>query len=627
MKKPAKKRAKRIKKPKHKGEVRAFKFALRLGQDVSKLHAALDIACELRNSIAADRLSNSWAIRDAKRADETPPAWLTKRDQEMLLAALRKSDPAGAGSLHSLVVKNIADRIDEGWKRFWDALKEGRGGVKPPHEIKRKRYRSITYPQYGNGVRIRNGRVELSKIGSFRLHDHRKICGTIQTVTMKWANGRWWCIVTARMAAKSAYRPAAEHARDIGADPGLAAVLTLSDGRSYDPPRAFDMKLQELKKEQRILSRKFEKLRQRQKAEDKAAKIEGRDAVKLPLPNRLKRQIAQVGKVHTKIANIRDHWHKLNARRIADRYNRVGLEDHGVMFMIRNRKLAKSASDRALSKQKHALKSALGDRLVLVPNQRLGIGGNSQTCLCGASVPKTLKDRWHECSECGLSAPRDVVSANIVETIAFGTASIARSPGRGSIDAQEANVSPREDAAAPGDEPVRASAKGDDSSMASTSCDLSKFSRNPLLLRGGQGVFLNPHHFLSSLFLSALDRACANAIRICLGLDIGFDNVERRAATRDNAITRGPEVISPQARSHFRPLHLTKLARADTFDRPNQAGKSNMRRVLDQKMDVISIRFISHELRAEISAYRCHGLVEKHLHPIRCDCTASVLGR
>jgi putative transposase len=38
----------------------------------------------------------------------------------------------------------------------------------------------------------------------------------------------------------------------------------------------------------------------------------------------------------------------------------------------------------------------------------------SQTCVCGARVPKTLADRWHDCPACGLSAGRDHVSARII---------------------------------------------------------------------------------------------------------------------------------------------------------------------------------------------------------------------
>ena len=40
--------------------------------------------------------------------------------------------------------------------------------------------------------------------------------------------------------------------------------------------------------------------------------------------------------------------------------------------------------------------------------------GTSQTCVCGAAVPKTLAERWHECPVCGLSAPRNVVSAQVI---------------------------------------------------------------------------------------------------------------------------------------------------------------------------------------------------------------------
>jgi putative transposase len=38
-------------------------------------------------------------------------------------------------------------------------------------------------------------------------------------------------------------------------------------------------------------------------------------------------------------------------------------------------------------------------------------GGTSQTCLCDASVRKSLSDREHLCTACGLMTPRDHVSA------------------------------------------------------------------------------------------------------------------------------------------------------------------------------------------------------------------------
>ena len=40
--------------------------------------------------------------------------------------------------------------------------------------------------------------------------------------------------------------------------------------------------------------------------------------------------------------------------------------------------------------------------------------GTSQTCTCGAKVRKELSDREHVCTACGLIAPRDVVSAQVI---------------------------------------------------------------------------------------------------------------------------------------------------------------------------------------------------------------------
>ena len=40
--------------------------------------------------------------------------------------------------------------------------------------------------------------------------------------------------------------------------------------------------------------------------------------------------------------------------------------------------------------------------------------GTTQTCTCGAAMGKELSDREHVCTACGLIAPRDVVSAQVI---------------------------------------------------------------------------------------------------------------------------------------------------------------------------------------------------------------------
>lgn len=98
----------------------------------------------------------------------------------------------------------------------------------------------------------------------------------------------------------------------------------------------------------------------------------------------------------TKVERIRDDVAKKVARRIERTCSRAAVEEHSLQFMVRNRRLAKATADVAIGKQKQALGNALGPgRYFEAATTRAGLGGNSQTYLCGAPVPKTLAQRWH----------------------------------------------------------------------------------------------------------------------------------------------------------------------------------------------------------------------------------------
>jgi hypothetical protein len=123
------------------------------------------------------------------------------------------------------------------------------------------------------------------------------------------------------------------------------------------------------------------------------------------------------------------------ARKAERKFARVAVEDHSLSFMVKNRRLAKVTADVAIEAQKLALRSASGRGRYFEASNKRPEGGNSQTCLCGESVPKTLKDRWHTCPSCGLSAQRDQVSAIIVQHAAFGSVPKLKStPGPGVLE-------------------------------------------------------------------------------------------------------------------------------------------------------------------------------------------------
>jgi putative transposase len=92
-------------------------------------------------------------------------------------------------------------------------------------------------------------------------------------------------------------------------------------------------------------------------------------------------------------------------------YSLIAVEDLNVKGMARGM-LAKSVTDVGWSTFFNMLtyKAEDAGRVLIKVNP----SGTSQTCTCGASVTKTLRERRHQCSECGLSAHRDHVSAQVI---------------------------------------------------------------------------------------------------------------------------------------------------------------------------------------------------------------------
>src|SRR5579864_171467 len=68
----------------------------------------------------------------------------------------------------------------------------------------------------------------------------------------------------------------------------------------------------------------------------------------------------------------------------------------------------KGIKQRQLPKRDQGFSACLQGRVLVKVDSR------GTTCVCGAQVPKTLTDRWNQCPACGLWAPRDVVSAQVI---------------------------------------------------------------------------------------------------------------------------------------------------------------------------------------------------------------------
>ena len=135
-------------------------------------------------------------------------------------------------------------------KRIRRSLSGSRRGEKPgyPRFQGRNRWHSFTYKEFGNGARLDNGYLVLSKIGRIAVHWSRPIEGTIKTVTItKEADGWYACFCCAEVPVQ----PLPLTGQETGIDLGLESFATLADGTQVENPRHYRRAERELQKAQR----------------------------------------------------------------------------------------------------------------------------------------------------------------------------------------------------------------------------------------------------------------------------------------------------------------------------------------------------------------------------------------
>jgi putative transposase len=271
----------------------------------------------------------------------------------------------------------------------------------------RNRYNSFTYPQ--SGFELKDGILTLSKIGTFKVIQHREIEGKIKTCTIKRDIGQWYVSFSCEIEDPIPV----EVKTKTGIDVGLIDLITLSNGEQIKPPKFLRESEDKLTHEQRRLAKK-----------------------KKGSHNR-KKQVIVVAKVHRKISNQRKDFNHKISRNLVDTYDSIKFEDLQIKNMVKNHCLAKSISDAGWYQlmQFTKYKAEYAGKVVEFVNP----AGTSQTCLCGYSIPKTLSVRIHSCPSCGLVMGRDQVSAIIIEnrpSITVGTTEINARQGlssRGSM--------------------------------------------------------------------------------------------------------------------------------------------------------------------------------------------------
>ena len=335
------------------------------------LDSQLAEACRLYNAALQER-------RDAYRISGVSLNYYSQANQ------LKEIRAAGALDLANFsCCQDVLRRVDKTFQAFFRRVKNGQ---KPgfPRFRTGDRYDSITFPSYGDGIRLLDkSKLRLQGAGQIRVMQHRPVEGTIKTVTVKREAGKWYACFSVECEAQ----PLPASAAAVGVDVGLTAFATLSDGSEIDNPRHYRQAEAELRRAQRKVARRKRGSKGRREA------------------------VQRLQKAHAHIRNQRADFHHKLARTLVTLYGLIAVEDLNVKGLAAGM-LAKSVADAGWSSfiGKLAYKAEDAGRLMVKVEAR----GTSQTCLCGADVRKTLGQRWHSCDWCGLSAPRDQVSAQLI---------------------------------------------------------------------------------------------------------------------------------------------------------------------------------------------------------------------
>lgn len=321
-------------------------------------------------------------------------------------------------SMHSQVLQNVLERVQSAFERFTKPDKSGKRSGRPKFKGKAY-YNSFTYPQMSKSdiTKDERGRfvVRLPKIGMVPFVFDRPIPEGFDVKTgtiIREADGFYICFALEGdvPVTVAEIQPTLENS--IGIDLGLEYYAALSTKETVEFPR--------------WLRRSAEKLATLQRRKDKQ-----------PHGSKSRRILARkIAKVHQTIARQRLDWQFKLAYGLFSKCDVLICEDLKLKGLSRRCK-AKPNDEGGYDPNGQAAKSGLNKSLLDAAHgqfvkvlewvafktgktlKKINPRGTSQHChACLNRVSKTLSERWHDCV-CGVSLPRDVNSAILIQKIAI----------------------------------------------------------------------------------------------------------------------------------------------------------------------------------------------------------------
>jgi putative transposase len=353
----------------------------------AKLEEYLELHRELYNA----------ALQERKGAYHIAGVSLSYYNQQNQLPEIKKIRP-DLVPLGSHAAQETVRRVDRAFQAFFRRCQEGKRGKKGfPRFRSPRTFRSFTYPDQA-GWKLLPGKLKISTIGEIKLRGKARSPGIPTTCTIKRIDGRWYASITMDCEPRRASLGTAV----VGIDLGLEKFAALSNTKDIEHPRLLKQSLFKLKAEQRSLSRKRRGSR------------------------RYEKQRKRVAGLHRQVTNRRKEFLHQESARLVKEYAAICIEIMAVAQMsrkggARKRGLNRAMADASWSAFCKMLEYKCGEAGIAFGPVSARKKATQICANCGAEQKKELRERRHDCAQCGFSTHRDHNSALVVLLLGLGT--------------------------------------------------------------------------------------------------------------------------------------------------------------------------------------------------------------
>ena len=346
-----------------------------------------------RKHCGAARWAYNYGLRrkqEAYKAGEKTPYAI---DLHREINALKKTEIPWMYEVSKCAAQEALRDLDSAFKQFFrkvELKKQSKWKGKCGYPKWKSKKKAIGGARFTGSIHVYPDAIQLPRLGLLRLKEHNYLPRNahVGSATISEKAGRWYVSICVH---EEQAEPPPATGEVIGIDLGIKTLAVVSDGRTFDNPKALRKKLNKLKRTSRRHSRKCKGSQNRQKAK------------------------ARLAMMHARIANVRkDALHKATSALVAktkpasERPAVIVLEDLHISGMLKNRRLSRAIADVGMYEFRRQIEYKV--RAVSVQVKFVSRWyPSSKTCSdCGwIHEDLTLADRVFICQQCGVVLDRD----------------------------------------------------------------------------------------------------------------------------------------------------------------------------------------------------------------------------